>query len=205
MPVIQRKSLFTIAPLVVTMFLCAGGRAASQQPASAPAPDAQAIFTRSCAVCHTGAQDSRAPSLDALHQHSPESVILALTGGVMRGQGAHLTGAERRALAEFVTGQKLSEKTRDPNIGRCAAPPAKFDASKPSWNGWSPTPENWHFQPAAQAGLTAAQIPNLKLKWAFGYPDIAVAWGQPTVASGRVYVGSQNGDVYVLDAKTGCT
>jgi polyvinyl alcohol dehydrogenase (cytochrome) len=99
----------------------------------------------------------------------------------MRGQGAHLTGAERRALAEFVTGQKLSEKTRDPNIGRCAGPPAKFDASRPAWNGWSPTPEHWHFQPAAQAGLTAAQVPNLKLKWAFGYPDIAVAWNQPTV------------------------
>ena len=119
----------------------------------------------------------------------------------MRGQGAHLTGAERRALAEFVTGQKLSEKTRDPNIGRCAGTPAKFDASRPAWNGWSPTPENWHFQPTAQAGLTAAQIPNLKLKWAFGYPDIAVAWNQPTVVSGGAYVGSQNGDVYVLDAK----
>ena len=197
------KNLFTIVPLGVAMLLCSAGGAQAQQPASTA--DAQAIFAGSCAVCHTGAADSRAPSLDALHQHSPESVIQALTGGVMRGQGAHLTGAERRALAEFVTGQKLSEKTRDPNIGRCAAPPAKFDASRPAWNGWSPTPENWHFQPAAQAGLTAAQIPNLKLKWAFGYPDIAVAWGQPTVVSGRVYVGSQNGDVYVLDAKTGCT
>ena len=75
MRVIQRNSLFTIVPLTVAMFLCVGGRAAAQNPASAPAPDAQAIFTRSCAVCHTGAQDSRAPSLDALHQHSPESVI----------------------------------------------------------------------------------------------------------------------------------
>src|SRR5436190_6022496 len=203
--VAQWRNLFTLVPLTVALLLCAGGGAQSQAQAPASAPDGQALFAASCSVCHTGAADSRAPGLDALHQHSPESVIQALTGGVMRGQGAHLTGAERRALAEFVTGQKLSEKTRDPNIGRCAAPPAKFDASKPAWNGWSPTPENWHFQPAAQAGLTAAQIPNLKLKWAFGYPDIAVAWGQPTVVSGRVYVGSQNGDVYVLDAATGCT
>jgi polyvinyl alcohol dehydrogenase (cytochrome) len=168
-------------------------------------PDGQAIFARSCAVCHNGAQDSRAPSLEALHTHSPESVILALTGGVMRGQGAHLTGAERRALAEFLTGQPLSNRTVDPNVGRCAAPPPKFDDSLPAWNGWSPTPENWHFQPGAKAGLTVTDLPRLKLKWAFGYPDIAVAWGQPTVVSGRVYVGSQNGDVYALDAKTGCT
>src|SRR5262245_58641929 len=111
---INVRKLFTLASLAIAMSLCSAIAAQSQEPA--PAPDAQAIFAASCAVCHTGAQDARAPSLDALHQHTPESVIQALTGGVMRGQGAHLTGAERRALAEFVTGQKLAEKTRDPNI-----------------------------------------------------------------------------------------
>ena len=30
------------------------------------------------------------------------------------------------------------------------------------------------------------------------------AWSHPTVAAGRVFVGSQNGTVYSLDAKTGC-
>ena len=31
-----------------------------------------------------------------------------------------------------------------------------------------------------------------------------MAWAHPTVAGGRVFVGSQNGTVYSLDAKTGC-
>jgi polyvinyl alcohol dehydrogenase (cytochrome) len=31
------------------------------------------------------------------------------------------------------------------------------------------------------------------------------AWSQPIVAGGRVFVGSQGGHVYALDAKTGCT
>jgi polyvinyl alcohol dehydrogenase (cytochrome) len=31
-----------------------------------------------------------------------------------------------------------------------------------------------------------------------------VAWSQPTVSGGRVFVGSQNGTVYALDARTGC-
>jgi polyvinyl alcohol dehydrogenase (cytochrome) len=35
-------------------------------------------------------------------------------------------------------------------------------------------------------------------------PDASVAWSQPTVAAGRVFVGSQNGTVYALDARTGC-
>ena len=47
-------------------------------------------------------------------------------------------------------------------------------------------------------------MPRLTLKWAFGFPDASVAWSQPTVAGGRVFVGSQNGTVYALDARTGC-
>ena len=52
--------------------------------------------------------------------------------------------------------------------------------------------------------LTAADVPKLKLKWAFGYPTGVSAFGQPTIASGRVFVGTDTGYVYSLDAKTGC-
>src|SRR5215470_8590947 len=95
---------------------------------------------------------------------------------------------------------------RDPS--RCAAPmlSAPFSADTgPSWNGWSPDVTNRRSQSAEQAGLTAAQVPSLKLKWAFGFPDTLSAYAQPTVAGGRVFVGAQNGTVYALDAKTGCT
>ena len=44
----------------------------------------------------------------------------------------------------------------------------------------------------------------MKLKWAFGYPTGVSANAQPTIASGRVFVGSDNGFVYSLDAATGC-
>ena len=54
------------------------------------------------------------------------------------------------------------------------------------------------------AGLRAAQVPNLQLKWAFGFPNGSSAYGQPAVAGGRVFVGSDNGFVYSLDAATGC-
>jgi len=52
--------------------------------------------------------------------------------------------------------------------------------------------------------MTAENVGTLSLKWAFGFPDATSAWSQPTVASGRVFVGSQNGTVYALDAKSGC-
>ena len=54
------------------------------------------------------------------------------------------------------------------------------------------------------AGLAAADVPRLKLKWAFGFPGATFAFAQPTVIGGRVFIGSQAGKVYSLDASTGC-
>ncbi len=69
----------------------------------------------------------------------------------------------------------------------------------------APLQGNTHFQPTKQAGLTATQVPHLALKWAFGFPESAEGWAQPTIAAGHIFIGSQNGNVYNLDAKTGCT
>src|SRR6185503_13178355 len=62
--------------------------------------------------------------------------------------------------------------------------------------------DNSRFQP--QPGLKAADVPKLKVKWAFGYRATSI-YGQPTIVGGRVYVTSASGRVYSLDAKTGCT
>jgi polyvinyl alcohol dehydrogenase (cytochrome) len=63
---------------------------------------------------------------------------------------------------------------------------------------------NTRYQDAAMAGLTAADIPRLQVKWAFGFPGELSVDSQPTVAGGRVYVGTQSGAVYSLSAATGC-
>ena len=47
-------------------------------------------------------------------------------------------------------------------------------------------------------------MPKLTLKWAFGFPNGTSAYAQPAVAGGRLFVGSDNGFVYSLDAATGC-
>jgi polyvinyl alcohol dehydrogenase (cytochrome) len=85
-------------------------------------------------------------------------------------------------------------------------PPLPDPTSRPSWNGWSPDLSNTRFQPANIAKLTPAQVPKLKLKWVFGFPSGVSANAQPTIVSGRVLVGSDNGYVYVysIHAKSGC-
>ncbi len=72
------------------------------------------------------------------------------------------------------------------------------------WDGWGVDNLNTRFQPAMAAGVTAAQVPALKLKWAFGFPGARSAYSQPNVVGGRVYTGSNDGTVYAIDARSGC-
>lgn len=162
------------------------------------------IFQQRCANCHTGAPDSRAPDLNTLRNRSPQAIIESLVTGAMRVQGSRMSGVERRAVAEFAAGKAMSGDVSGAETGRCSAAAMRGDAGSQRWSGWSAASSNTRFQPADQAGLTLADVPRLKLRWAFGFPDASVAWSQPTVASGRLFVGSQNGTVYALDAKTGC-
>jgi polyvinyl alcohol dehydrogenase (cytochrome) len=88
---------------------------------------------------------------------------------------------------------------------RCATNPTLTNpALGPSWNGWGVDLANSRFQTAKAAGLSAADVPKLTLKWAFGYPNGVSALGQPTVVSGRVFAGADTGYVYSLDAASGC-
>ena len=62
---------------------------------------------------------------------------------------------------------------------------------------------NSRFQRGAAAGLSPGQVSRLQLKWAFGFPGATALYGQ-TVYDGRLYVTSNAGYVYSLDAETGC-
>jgi polyvinyl alcohol dehydrogenase (cytochrome) len=88
---------------------------------------------------------------------------------------------------------------------QCPSNPAlgELNAS-PSWTGWGGQ-NNARFQTEAAAGIKAADVPRLKLKWAFGLPGTKNSYSQPAVAFGRVFVGGEDGTIHSLDAKTGCT
>src|SRR5215475_392419 len=93
-----------------------------------------------------------------------------------------------------------------PEPGACQTTPALTDpAAGRHWNGWGSSVTNTRFQPADQARLAAADIPKLKLKWAFGIPNVMQARSQPAIAGGRLYMASDSGVVYALDPKTGCS
>jgi polyvinyl alcohol dehydrogenase (cytochrome) len=174
---------------------------------AAAADDGETLYAQICASCHAGGLD-RAPSFDALRSMSPERVLAALETGPMISMTAARTAAERRAVAEFVTGKSFGQAldTKPSPQAMCTGPAGRYSnpLTGPLWNGWGVNTSNTRLQDAAMAGFTAAQVPRLKLKWAFGFPGDVGADAQPTIVGGRVFVGSQSGNVYALNAATGC-
>jgi polyvinyl alcohol dehydrogenase (cytochrome) len=171
------------------------------------ADDGPSLYRQLCASCHDAGTE-RAPNREALQAMSPERVLSALESGVMLSMASGRTGTERRDIAEFVTGKSFAQalSTRPSPQAMCRAPVggAANPLAGPLWNGWGVNTANTRFQDGASAGFGAADVPRLKLKWAFGFPGELSVDAQPTVAGGRVFVGSQSGGVYSLDAGTGC-
>ncbi|MBZ5696110.1 MAG: PQQ-binding-like beta-propeller repeat protein [Acidobacteriia bacterium] len=168
------------------------------------------LFERKCLSCHENpASGSRAPAVAALRQMTPEAIYAALTAGSMASVvGNQLTDLEKRRVAETVSGRLLgSTDAGDAKTmsNRCASnPPLADPLAGPAWNGWGAGIQNARFQSEKSAGISAGDVPRLQLKWAFGFPAGISAYGQPTIVAGRVFVASDNGYVYSLDAKTGC-
>ena len=168
------------------------------------------IFEEQCALCHgTTATIPNAVSREALGAFTPERVLEALTTGPMAPNASELSDEEKRGLAAYLTGRpfgNIADRSAESMPNRCASGmPMGDPSSGPRWNGMSPDPTtSARFQRAAAAGLTVEQVPQLRRKWAFGFPYGSTVRGQPSVAGGRVFVGSDNGVVYALDAQTGC-
>jgi len=168
--------------------------------------DGEQLYGRYCAHCHEG-QVKRAPHRDVMSRLPAEMVLHSLEVGKMRVQGWIRTSGEKRAMSEWITGKKLPPPSDEEATvaGFCEETPGTFsiEDGAPQWNGWGVDVFNTRYQSAEQAGISADQVPELKVKWVFGLPmDFRAS--QPTVAGGRVFIGSTKGRVYALDAKTGC-
>ena len=167
--------------------------------------DGQTLYKRSCAQCHDEGIN-RAPQRDAFLSMTPERVLAAMETGAMVTMANNRTAAERRAIAEYLTGKRFGTalSTSPSAAAMCRAQNRSFDpAAGPRWTSWGNT-NNARFQDGAGARLTAADVPRLKLKWAFAFPGDLQSYSQATLAAGRIFVGSWGGKVYSLDASSGC-
>ena len=195
--------------LLVVVLAFVSGTALAAQGA-----EDELVFTIQCAQCHQenaaepGSPNEKAPTRSQLRQFTAEAVLTALTSGKMQLQGAILNPAQRRLVAEFASGKRLGAVTAVPGqiVNRCTDTTRMGDPGRgASWNGHGNGPAATRFQDARAGGISAADLPRLKLKWAFGYANVGAARAQPTVAGGRLFVASENGEVHALNPRTGCT
>ena len=169
--------------------------------AHAAAPDGEALYKQRCATCHDGKPQPRMPSRQELTARSPESIYQAMFAGAMTTQSAGLSTDEGRAIARFVTSKEFGTATAA-LAGKCSAAPGPLTVNDGDWNGWSSDLANSRYQP--KPGLAAADVPALKLKWAFAFQGDTSRSAQPAVVGGRVFAGSTTGAIVSLDAASGC-
>jgi polyvinyl alcohol dehydrogenase (cytochrome) len=197
------KRLLLVFAALIVMLLPAVDSAFAQTTVGVRA------FEQYCAKCHGDPSSPvAAPEELKLRKLTGDEIYAALAKGPhVNLQGP--TDDEKREIAFYMGGRKPGvAQIADAKLmtNHCSSnPPLGNLSAKPSWNGWGNDPtSNARFQPAKAAGLTAAQVPQLKLKWAFGFPGVEQTYGQPTIAGGRVFIGVESGAVYSLDAATGC-
>jgi polyvinyl alcohol dehydrogenase (cytochrome) len=182
---------------------------AAAQPAAA---SGQQVFETRCRSCHEPAVE-RAPDRDQLAQRPQGDIVQALTSGVMvpMAQGltpdqiqavaTYLTSAEPPRAADRANGREMPQvAVKTGPIGtdpKCAANPP-IRATPGDWASTGVDDRASRFQ--RNPGLAAADIPRLKVKWAFSM----TGGGQPTVVGGWLFVTNRSGKFYALDAKTGC-
>lgn len=169
---------------------------------SAPAPiDGAALFNSKCAACHRNDNNMRAPEPASLKEMSRRSILTALQTGTMKWEARTLSTPQKIAVANYLG---KSEEAITARISDSCTRDVDPRPDAPVWAGWGVNPQNTRFQPASAAQLTRQQVKQLKLKWAFGFRGAAATYSQPTSYGGKLFVGSEDGTVYALDAAKGC-
>ena len=174
-------------------------QAGVQEFASPPSIDTkgEALFTERCSGCHDQ-KNTRAPVRAYLSTRLPSEIIYTLTNGEMKTQAAGLSADDVKSIARFLTGRDVDvEAPLDANMCKSQGDIA---LGPKAWASWGHDVHNTRFQ--QEPGFTAADLPRLKVKWAFAMPGLT---GGPTVAGDHLFVTSRMGRVVSIDAKTGCT
>jgi len=163
-----------------------------------------AVYAKSCAVCHDKTV-VRMPTRSVLQQRSAAFILKTLKSGVMKAEAASLSDAERAQVADWLGRKTALGLDKSSLANPCQSAAASLAGpGAPSWTSWGGDLGNLRFQPAAAAGLGAAQAASLKLKWAFGVPDVTSLRSQPVVFAGNLLFGGGT-VLYSLDAASGCT
>jgi polyvinyl alcohol dehydrogenase (cytochrome) len=182
--------------------------------ASPSVVEGEQLFGSRCASCHEPAIN-RAPTRVDMATRTPDQVTMALTSGVMQPMAAGLSPTQIQSLVMYLVPQAAT--TPAPNqqadAGRARRGPGPvvqtedrmcetnppIKAGKSDWPMAGYDIENSRYQP--NPGLKAADVPKLKVKWAFSIAGHGNA--QPVVVGDWMWMLSRS-KMYAMDPATGC-
>ena len=159
------------------------------------------LYGERCAACHDHAV-GRVPTKAAISENTRVFITTTLHSGIMQPMAQGLSPHEIASLAAHLSTRESGEVAgAGPEAPLCKNKPEPIDLrTADQWNGWGRTAGQPRHQP--DPGFTAADVPRLKLKWAFAYANSR--GGQATVVGDRLFLNASSGAVYALNAKTGC-
>ena len=194
------------APLVGLAWALLALSAARADP---PTPGQQ-VWIQRCQGCHEPAV-GHAPDRAALAGRPRQAIEESLTSGAMKAMASGLSADDIRAVADYITSTQASAapaptqaqsaaqaQAGQGETGMCATHPTPIRPGPSDWASQGLDERSSRFQP--RPGLRAADVPRLKLKWAFALSG----GGQPTVIGDWLFITNRDGKFYALDAHTGC-
>lgn len=188
---------------VVLAWALLGGLA---QAADAP-PPGKAVYDQFCAACHSAPEEgSRAAPVAALRRMSAQTLMAALTTGVMKPVGDALDPAQRRDVVAYLAAPEGPTGTAWIDDHRCAVGARAVDlTAKPAQVGMGVDTDASRRMNAAAAGLTTKDLGRLEVAWTFALPRTTSLRGQGVVVGSTLfYPAGQAGHVLALDTRTGC-
>ncbi len=157
------------------------------------------LFDNRCAGCHSGMM-AKAPGFESLKLQTKEALLATLRTGVMRFQAASSTKEEQELIVDFITANQKA--IPEISAGICEEATTDLAMTPNSVSDWGMGLENLRFSENQQ--IHAKNVADLKLSWAFAFPNASRARSQPTILGNTLFTASQHGTVYALDRATGC-
>jgi polyvinyl alcohol dehydrogenase (cytochrome) len=161
------------------------------------------VFNGRCKGCHEPAIE-RAPDRATLATLPAGAIVEALTNGVMKSMAAGLSDEDKQAVASYLTAAARPVQAAQ---GRAPASPVGVDVKcqvnppiRPTGSDWASVGLETSHRYQANPGLTVADVPRLKVKWAFSM----TGGSMPTVIGDWLFITNRSGKFYALDPATGC-
>src|SRR5438046_9309185 len=99
---------------------------------------------------------------------SADRVLAAMETGPMISMAVRLNTADRRAIAEFVSGKPIGQPLVTTPSAKAMCPANLMTLDGSTWTGWGANTNNTRFQSAA--GINAADMPRTNATWRFAFP-----------------------------------